>query len=584
MPDKPLEYDIAHFNQVIEHGNQLKAQHVNRNDQQNAFEKMYLMQDENEDMNKQGKGKVAVTRSPSVHDKIEGGTRLLSTTAPKFSVPRETNAQKTDEMASKIEQWCARTFESACRATSEKIDRGVAQSMLLFGETYIAVDRTEDIVVLLQKQREAKDEDDWLDVAIKRAQTNAKKAPYLFTVWDPRTCYPEFDKFGLTCLYREVTTNVGAVRDEFGDVEGLNPKARTDSVVLSSWWDFVYRYTWLADSNKPILAEKHGLPFIPVVCQLGEGSRSLFSLPENWRLPMLYPVWRSNQWANENMLLSIMYTNILSWGSNPMFTLTTADLERAIEIDASVPGGIIKLKQGESFGPTAKIVIDPSVLQGLERSRTDIESSTIYSQTLGQPLGPNSTYSETALLHQAGRLPLAMPQEMAGRALASALKIALMWTKAKGKAEAGSYNYTAELTPADIPDNVELDCKLDIALPQDRLGNINAASLATNPNHPLASDEWAQTNILGIEQPDEMMKQIIKQRFIDMNVQLYAQQQMQALQQQQQAQQQAQEQPPGQSVPPEVMAGGMQGPEPMPGEEQQLPPEMAGGEGAPYNQ
>jgi hypothetical protein len=590
----PFEYDTDHFNEVVEHGQQLKTQHVNRNDMQNAMENMFLMKWQNEDLAKQGKGKTAVTRSPSVHNKVKGGSRLLSTTEPKFSVPRETNMADTDEKASKIEKWCARVFESACRATGEKVDRAVTTSAILFGEIYIAVDRTENLVTQHEKQLEAKGgKDRWLEVAIKRTQDTAKRAPYLYNVWDPRTCYPEFDRLGMNCLYREVNTTVGKVRDEFGDVKGLSETSRLDQVVLCSWWDFVYRYIWLSGFAQPILAEEHNLPFIPVVCQLGEGSRSLFSLPENWRLPMLYPVWRSNQWDNENMYLTIAATSTLAWGSNPMFTLTTPDLEREIAIDASVPGGVIKLKAGETFGPTGKIVIDPSVLMGLERARQDIEDSTIYSQTLGQPLGANATFSETALLHQAGRLPLAVPQEMGGRAIAAALKISLEWTKASGKkATAGSYKYDAELETTDIPDNVEVDCKLDIALPQDRLGNVNVAKMATDPNNQLASLEWAQTNILGIEQPDEMAKQILKERYFYAMAMAYLQQQMQAAQQQQQPPAQAgsampppeQMQGPGQGIPPEVLANGMQEPGPMPGEEQIMPPEMAGGQGAPLNQ
>jgi hypothetical protein len=592
-----FDYDPAHFNEAIEHGAQLKAQHVNRNDMQDAMEKMYLIQWDNEDMAKKGKDKVATTRSPSAHNKVEGGVRLLSTTAPKFSVPRETNQKSVDEQSSAIEKFCARLYECACRATGEKVDRAVAMSQLLFGESVIAVDRTEDIVSQLEKRKGEKEgKDPWLEVALKRAQSKAKSAPYLFTVWDPRTTYPEYDKLGLTCVYREVTSSAGAVRDEFGDVEGLSETARTDKVVLCSWWDFVYRYTWMQGTGKPIIAEAHGLPFIPIVCQLGEGSRSLFTLPENWRLPMLYPVWRSNQWDNENLLLTIAMTSTLAWGSNPMFTMVTPDLERHVEVDASVPGGVIRLTTGESFQPTGKIVIDQSVLMELERARQDIEESTIFSQTLGQPLGANATYSATALLHQAGRLPLAMPQEMAGRALASALKIALMWTKEGGKkAQAGTYNYTVELAPADIPENVELDCKLDVALPQDRLGNINVAKLATDPSNPLASKAWAQTNVLNIEQPDEMQAEIMKEQAKAMDWMIYLQQKQEEEKQRQQAAAQQQQPPqgpppgmppqgpgpqPGQGMPPEMMAGGMQGPGPMRGEQQQLPPDM-GGENAP---
>jgi hypothetical protein len=600
----PLEYDETKFKEAQDHGEILKSSHSARNTMQNAMADMYLMKWEDEKKVKAGQESVAVTRSPSAHNKVEGAVRLLSTTAPKWSVPRETNQKNVDTVSSKIEQWVARIFECASRVTGEKIERSVAQSQILFGETVIAVDRTSDIVAQLEGKR-GDEKDSWLEAAIVRAQRVADRAPYLFTSWDPRSCYPSFDKLGLQAFYREVSITAGEVMDEFGELEvtgTLQAMRKPDEIVtrdeivtLCHYWDYVMRYVWLYGSSKPLVAEEHKLSFIPVVCQLGEGSRLLRD-PENWRLPFLYAVWRSNQWSNENLYLTVAATATAAFGSNPMYTAHVQSLERQLDIDHSVPGGVIKLiaGSGEDYSPTPKMVIDQSLLIGLERARSDIEESTIYGQTLGQPLGNNATYSMTALLHQAGRLPLAVPQEMAGRALAAAGKIALQWCKLTGKTVAGYAGYEAELQPSDIPDNVELDCKLDVALPQDRLGNINVARMATDPSNQLASKAWAQQNILSIEQPDQMLKEIMAEQTIQTMFGQYLQQMIQQAQMAQQQAQQAQMQPPqgqppqgqpgmqGQGIPPQVMAGGMQGPQPMPGEQQQLPPEMAGGENAPY--
>jgi len=574
-------YDSEKFKEAQDHGEDLKALHSQRNDMDDAMENMYLVKWDNEDKYTTAQESVAVTRSPSAHNKCEGAIRLLSTTAPKFSVPREKNKKDVDPTSSKIEQWCTRVWECASRVTSEKLERSVAQSQILFGESVIAVDRTSDILDQLLARR-SQVGDDWLEAAIVRAERISKQAPFLFTVWDPRTCFPDFDKFGLRAMYREVETTAGAALDEFGHLAGI-VEDRNTTITICSYWDYVWRYTWLLGSAYPLIAEKHGLPFIPVVCQLGEGSR-LFADPENWRLPFLYSVWRSNQWSNENLYLTVMATATAAFGSNPMFTAVVQNEDRSLIVDHSVPGGRITLLPGESYTPTPKMVIDPSIMTGLERARQDIEESTIYGQTLGEPIGPQATYSMTALLHQAGRLPLSMPQEMAGRAIAGALKIALEWTKKSGKKlTAGTPGYTYDLQPSDIPDGVEIDCKLDVALPQDRLGNVNVARMATDPNNPLTSVAWAQTNVLGIEQPDEMTKEIMAERATQIMFMQYLQQMQQQQQMQQMPPQQGQPTP-GPGMPPEMMAGGMQGPQPAPGQQQQLPPEMAGGPGVPYGE
>ncbi len=594
-----LDYDPIKFKEAQDLGQLLKSQNGKRNQNMDEMQKMANMIWDDEQKIRGANDSVAITRSPSVANKLDGATRLLSTTAPKWSVPRETNRKEVDPKSSAIEKWVTRVFECASRITSEKIETDVARSFLTFGMSVIAVDRTSDIISQLEKRRKENEVDLWLEAAIVRATAVSKKAPYLFTVWDPRTCYPSFDKLGLQALYREVTTTVGAVQDEFGQVAGLSDSAaRTDEVILCSYWDYVYRYTWLWTAGEPLVAEKHGLPFIPVVVQMGSSSRSLYTKPEDWVRPFFYNVWRSNQWANENLYLTLMATATGAIGANAMYSAFLQNPEQDLNIDYSTLGGVAKFKIGESFGPTPKMVIDQSVMIGLERAAQDIEQSTIFGQTLGQPLGQNATYSMTALLHQAGRLPLAIPQEMSGRALAAAGKIALEWCKLTGKTSAGYDGYNVELTPADIPDNLELDCKLDIALPQDRLGNVNVARMATDPNNPLTSVAWAQTNVLGIEQPDEMAKEIMAENVARA---FFAQYMQQMMQQAQQMQAQAPQPPPGAQpgqqppmppggagpVPPEMMAqmqaGGMQGPMPAPGEQQQMPPEMMGGPNAPNN-
>ena len=83
-----------------------------------------------------------------------------------------------------------------------------------------------------------------------------------------------------------------------------------------------------------------------------------------------------------------------------------------------------------------------------------------------------------ALLNQAGRLPLAGPQERLGWMIAELGEIALEWYRTQGQ----TYTYTEagsrqELNPKDIPEDVELTANLDVNLPQDKLQAANVASI-----------------------------------------------------------------------------------------------------------
>jgi hypothetical protein len=113
----------------------------------------------------------------------------------------------------------------------------VVLSALLFGEMHIGFDKTADVVKHAEGTKS--------DVALYRAQEIAHVTPYVFDVWDPRTGYPERDRFGVSAYYREVVTTSGDVLDTFGDAAlRIFPDGkRYQQTTLCHFWDYKYRYT-----------------------------------------------------------------------------------------------------------------------------------------------------------------------------------------------------------------------------------------------------------------------------------------------------------------------------------------------------
>ena len=73
--------------------------------------------------------------------------------------------------------------------------------MLLYGEAHVGVNTIQDY--------KAFNPDD------KRVDRIGKLTPMFFDVWNPKTGYPEFDKFGLTSFYREVQVEKSWVRTNY---------------------------------------------------------------------------------------------------------------------------------------------------------------------------------------------------------------------------------------------------------------------------------------------------------------------------------------------------------------------------------
>jgi hypothetical protein len=561
-----IDHDPQVLKDMQDRGLEIKALYNKRNSDADAMVDMFMLRWAEEARIKKRIGEhTKYTLDASARDKLLGANRLLCEGEPQFSVPFDKNDKTGKKLSSKLERAAAWTLQQAGRVVGRPIHYDVVLSANLFAEVDIGITKTSDLVKWAAKGTSKASQ--------MKAEEIAAITPYLFDVWDPRTCFPEFTTLGLTSFYREVATTAGRIRDEFGD-EGaaqVGSKARTDSYTLCHYWDYQYRAAWILESNVPLIFEEHGLPFIPVVSRIVEGTL-LFDNKQDQRQPFLYSLYKSGMWDRSNLALTVMYTNMAAYGSTPTLVYQTNDPEKELHIDQSTPIAYITIGGGESLTPLVKVAIDPSLTQGIDLADRKIQESTIYGQTLGQPIGGgNAPYAMVALLHQAGRLPLQAAKRISGWALADAMKIALSWWKHDGgKMEYRSYK---DLKPADIPERFELECNLEIALPQDRLQMANTAAIISSGAEPLTSKRWARENVMGIGQSDEMQKEIWKERAGELRDQLYMQQQVQSTSQ---PPQQGQE---SMAAPPQGHAEGSPRGAPTP-EQGALPAQMQGG-GAP---
>ena len=137
-----------------------------------------------------------------------------------------------------------------------------------------------------------------------------------------------------------------------------------------------------------------------------------------------------------------------------------------------------------------------------------------------------------ALLNQAGRLPLVSVQRRGGWHFGRMLSTAFdLWREVKkGTGKIQGMRGVMELKATDIPESLIIEAKLDISMPQDERTNAMIAGQLTNPQNPLVSREWASQNILNINQPNEMMDQILKEQMLWDKLQLERQANIQKLQ------------------------------------------------------
>lgn len=550
-----MNFDPDEFKDTVDYFEHMRSQFAERDAIMDRMKAIYFLEDEDAERLRKAYDAIPVTISPDPANAVETAVRLMTANSPDYNVPEELHADGANrDTLDEIEKLAAMMMRASDRVRGTPVHVDGARSGLIYDEIIISVNCTENVLTDAKGASKA---------ALKRIERIKGITPFLFDVTDPHGCYYDIDSLGLRAFGREVTMTGQQVIESWGsdgrEAVGIDDetKARNKEYVVRLMWDLVNYTVWVQGSSQPIVMRPHNLPFIPWVVHTVEGSR-LFPDADEQRRPFLYNIDKSGLWRRQNLSLTAVYSGAQSrmfaafvYNANPedddpMFDLTQ-------------PINTVRISRENKLTPLPADPAQNSTWQALQLAQQLGEQSTIYRTVGGQPVGPGATFSETALLNQAGRLPLTAIQRKLGWALGDALRIAFLWMKENG----GSYNAKdrgayASLKATDIPDDLEVEVTLNLALPQDRLQQANIFQILKDR----VPDEYLYEELLHIRRPGEMRNKLWKQRIED----TLAGAQLQQLVAEASA-------PPPQAMPqtpPDMQGGGMPGPV-------GLPPEMMQG-------
>lgn len=542
------------FEEVQTYAKQIKDSFGDRDDLYDEMDKIYLL--DTGDL--PSATWIKQTLSPDPRNAIQGAVRLLTATDPKWAVPRDkNNSQITEEQAGEIEKAAAMIWNGSSRIKRQPAHYIAALMALLYGQVDIAVYN------LLEAGKQSSGQ----KARIERA---AKKSPILFEVLGTKVCYPVYDEFGLAVHYTAREISILDVISRIADTEAkFTGKDKTTLTEFHEYWDFEKHCVWCKDIDGALIDEPNPYGIIPIASAIIEGS-DLFE-EEYRRQPFLFTAHKSKVIERQNLMLTLMASNAFAIGANPqmVYTKNIGNAE-SIKPDYSVLGGMIEIQAGENLQPLSQKIVDPKFQELYTLFEQKGIESTIYRQTLGEPMGGNAPYSMVSLLSQSGRLPLVPYQRMLSSVITDAMQIAfdMLRTSGQSTVSVGGKQVGIELDFKEVPEDLEIEATLDIDLPQDKAQNARVALELTGGDRPLMSRERVRQDFLNIGQSKDEDKQIWTEimAFEELNKRLEmgrAQMQMQIQQMQMQAQQQAQ-------------MGQMQGPpqgQPM-GQPGQMPPEM----------
>ena len=497
-------FDMQAFAIARSYAEHLRAIHGTRNLMMDANEAMYKLRWADETFLKSKFPSIYITKSPDPKNLIDGIVRLLCATDPKVKVPKAIEGQINKALSSKIEKLCQATLRSSGRRRGDPVHFDALRSATIFDEVHIAVNSVKQMSEL-QTGR-------WKE----RAQEIAKYCPLIYDVRDPRLGFPDWDMLGLKAFHQDYKLQKKELLEVFGEyaMEALGQfemeTGRTDydEYDISDFYDIENRFVYFMGSNIVILQQQVG-KVIPIVGDLVQGSR-LFSKPEDQREGILYALRESGMWNRQNLGYTSLFTKVAEFGLKPaMIYEGLEDDDEGPTIDAEGPVTFIRKPTGSRLEPwSAKGLIDEAAYRAIELASAKVEESTINRQALGAPLGSGTAYGTYALLGQMGRLPLVILQRKAAWALGDAIQVGLALLKEEGgSVTVDSGSVYAEVDTSQIPNHIEIEVLLDLALAQDKLSNVKMADMLKKDQ--LAGNEWIRENFLDIENSEEMDDEIM---------------------------------------------------------------------------
>jgi hypothetical protein len=474
--------DTAQFEKIKSLAEKVKRDNSNRDIMYRDILQMYHMEDDPKvNRARRDRDDVKLTLSPSARDAVIGMVRLLTTSEPHFAVKSKTG-KKNDE----IEELCKRMWAQSSMVKRAKIHIDLARSAVLFADAHLSYDAVDDLLAVKNIP----------DYEKRRLEDIRKRTPFLFEAVNPRDGYPVWGRHGLIGYLKVYELTGEEVRERFGEQDVKEETLYT----VNDWYGVEWRCVWLNEKSAPLFMDKHELPSIPVSVQVADGT-TLFREPEYIRQPFLYGKWKSELWKRENLILTSLFTSIAERGTGPLIGFD----EVPDEVNVNFAGTVRYIT-----APNPKMLndkaFDADLLAAKERIIDPISNdTTIYKQTLGQGMG-NTPFSSLAMLSQSGRLPLVSPSDAVATTICNAMLDVLRRIKRDGMKNLGD-----DLNASDIPDDIELEVTLEVKLPQDQFRNAQIAAQLQN----MVSKEWIHTNLLQINNSNEMTEAIWREQMED---------------------------------------------------------------------
>ena len=433
--------------------------------------------------------------STDPHDALRAGVRVLSSVGPRVKVMALGPGESDQELTDQVERGLSWLFHQANRRRQSSVLRDIVLSALLYDEVIAQV-------VYLPHQIKA------LQAAggdIRRLQIARRFGPFAILVRNPRQVHVRYsDWMPEAVLHKrvmpagEVVEFWGKQASKLGLALSADPKGVLRHATVYDYMDLDCRVVWaylheqgeavmpgpaLAGEYQAveIMRAEHDLGFLPWVAKVG--GTTLPENPAHQRVPMLYSVFHAGQWETQNILESLLTSEVIAYASAPR--LKVEGPTDNVEVDYGEPGRMAYVPPGHDLTLLSPPSLDVSLEAIANRFGERIGKSTVprVLQTADFPSG--TAYATLNLATQSGLKSLTPYRELAEQALADVFTQMLDWIALSGKlvaaytpgGEADGGQVVLDPQRFDVK-NLFVEVELTADVPLDKASRINAAATA----------------------------------------------------------------------------------------------------------
>ncbi len=459
-------------------------------------------------------------KTTAPHDAIRAAVRVLSGLDERIKIDPFTIPGNFGEFSRDI----ANQWEIALKWQMDKAVRRRAVLRQDVVRSAVMYDEIVGQVVHLPTQIKAIEK---LGGKANRQKASLRYGDFVINLRNPKNVYTRYSDYMLESVLYVVNKKINDIQIYWNNKELqalIDRDEAPEDWLYFDWSDYNQHTVFvvpgktldvIADPKKTkgsimLMNEDWTFEFLPWACVVG-GSQ-LESEPHHSRFPLLYGIWKADQFVNTNIIGSLQISEAIAEAAAPSVAKSGIRPE-SITSDYGEPGGAYHVPAGHDLTPLPQKGLDPALREAYDRFVHEMSQSTLPRVLINAEAGPEETFSGFNLRVQQAMASLMPYKFLSERWFEEAYRTMLNWGKVSKMGIKGydkdSFEY--EIAADDIdPGRIYLSIELQEDVPIDRQARVQTAiQISTNLKLP-TRDVLEQ---LGETNPDEKIKEWTFEQF-----------------------------------------------------------------------